>query len=258
METEIIVIVLGTLFTLLLLALTIIIVVAAQRKKSKLELEVQLLEVKRQKDIAENTLISQEKERQRVGLELHDELGPTFAAIRFNIDRIKQKLDKNELESIAKIADETSSNLESAIGDFSDISKLLYPVILVRHGLQKAIDDLVQKADFDPSRSVNLVFSIDPPKKEIVQLSIYRVCQELLTNASKHSKSNNVSLSVKEDNQQIQINYSDNGVGFDAETVNRGLGLNSIKGRIEAIGGSVEMHSLLSKGVTYKISIPND
>jgi len=59
---------------------------------------MKLIEIVRQNEIAENTIISQEKERQRVGLELHDELGPTFAAVRFNVARIKQKATKHNDE----------------------------------------------------------------------------------------------------------------------------------------------------------------
>ncbi|MFT5724666.1 MAG: signal transduction histidine kinase [Bacteroidia bacterium] len=258
MEANTIIIILGTAFTLLILALTMIIVVTGQKKKSQLELEMQLMEVNRQKDIAENTLISQEKERQRVGLELHDELGPTFAAVRLNVDLIQQKIKKNEYKEVAALTKQTSGDLEVAIGQFSDVSKLLYPVILVRHGLTHALQDLIDKANYDPRMQFSIDIGIEAASKEIINLTTYRVCQELITNARKHSNATIVSLSLRYNDGRIAIQYNDNGKGFDAEKIYDGLGLNSIKGRVEAIGGQVNLTSKPNLGVQYVIDLPHD
>lgn len=253
-----IVIILGTAFTLLILALTAIIVITSQKKKSQLEVKMQLLELKRQREISENTLISQEKERQRVGLELHDELGPTFAAVRFNLARIQQNLRKKDIEVVDKLAIETSSDLEAAIGKFSDVSKMLYPVILVRHGLDQAISDLVEKANQEIQTNYSLKLESAKQLREIVQLTIYRVCQELLTNARKHAKAKQVTLTVMDQDNKTIIEYQDDGIGFDTTKIHHGLGLNSIKGRVEAIGGKVELISTVDTGVHYKIIVPHD
>lgn len=258
MEANTIIIILGTAFTLLILALTMIIVVTGQKKKSELELQVQLLEVTRQKEIAENTLISQEKERQRVGLELHDELGPTFAAIRLNIDRMQRKINKELLEELPHLAKQTSEDLEVAISQFSDISKLLYPVILVRHGLKQALQDIIDKANIDPRTTFSIDIQIEPSTKEIVNLTVYRVCQELITNARKHANATIVDVKLMPTEEGIGIHYLDNGKGFDPSIIHEGLGLNSIKGRVEAIGGTVEITSNHNKGVQYKIALPYD
>ncbi len=257
-NTNTIIIILGTAFTLVILALTMIIVVTGQKKKSLLELQMQRMEVNRQKEIAENTLISQEKERQRVGLELHDELGPTFAAIRLNVDRMQQKVEKDKVIEIPELAKQTSEALEVAISQFSDISKLLYPVILNRHGLKHALHDLVDKANFEKQTTFSMDINFDASPKEITNLTVYRVCQELITNARKHASATNVHIDIQKNDNRIQLVYSDNGVGFDNTLDYSGLGLNSIKGRVEAIGGKIHTASAINEGVTYKIDMPYD
>ncbi|MCO4819655.1 MAG: hypothetical protein KC517_08520 [Bacteroidetes bacterium] len=257
-NTNTIIIILGTAFTLVILALTMIIVVTGQKKKSLLELQMQRMEVNRQKEIAENTLISQEKERQRVGLELHDELGPTFAAIRLNVDRMQQKVKKDKVVEIPELAKQTSEALEVAISQFSDISKLLYPVILNRHGLKHALHDLVDKANFEKQTTFSMDINFDASPKEITNLTVYRVCQELITNARKHANAKYVHIDIQKNDNRIQLVYSDNGVGFDNTLDYSGLGLNSIKGRVEAIDGKIHSASAINEGVTYKIDMPYD
>ncbi|MFT7591938.1 MAG: two-component system NarL family sensor kinase [bacterium] len=258
MEPNTIIIILGTAFTLLILALTMIIVVTGQKKKSKLELQMQRMEVNRQKEIAENTLISQEQERQKVGLELHDELGPTFAAVRLNIDRIQQKIKKDQFDDVSGLAKQSSEALETAIGQFSDISKLLYPVILIRHGLTDALHDLVDKANFDNRTEFSIAIDFEASSKEIINLTLYRVCQELITNAHKHANATIVTLNLSKMNNHVHLQYSDNGKGFATDKVYSGLGLNSIKGRVEAVGGKVVTTSAPNKGVNYQIDLPYD
>jgi two-component system, NarL family, sensor kinase len=258
MEANTIIIILGTAFTLLIVALTMIIVITGQKKKSQLELQMQLMEVNRQKEIAENTLISQEKERQRVGLELHDELGPTFAAIRLNVDSMQQKIQKSKSTDITPLAKQTSEALETAISQFSDISKLLYPVILIRHGLKHALQDLIDKANFEKKTTFSIQINIEASPKEIINLTLYRVCQELITNARKHANATIVHLELDKLADRIQLTYDDNGKGFETAKIYTGLGLNSIKGRVEAIGGNVKTTSSPNKGVHYLIDLPYD
>lgn len=248
----------ATLFMLLVLAAAAFMVFISQNRKGQLKLKLQLLEIQRQKEIAENTLISQEKERQRVGLELHDELGPTFAAIRFNTDRIKQKAEKQDNQSLSELAAQTSLELENAVNKFSHLSKILYPVVLFRHGLKDSLTELVENTKNNENTRFHLVFDINSELKEILSLTIYRICQECLTNARKHAKAKNVYFEIQEKDNIIELIYKDDGIGYDTSKDYIGLGLNSIKGRVEAMGGELKAISNMNEGVTYDIQVPKN
>lgn len=258
MEQTTLIVIIGTLFTIGLILVVSIIIAISQSKKSEAQNKLQKLELNRQKEISENTLLSQERERQRVGLELHDDLGPSFSAIRNNLVRVVSQLDRNEIEKAKEISMSTSLELKEAITRFANVSKVLYPVILNRNGLQAAIEDLANKLNESGRLKITLSLSIEDISKELIQLVLYRVSQELLTNAQKHSQANQVSLSITEKNGIILLDYIDDGVGFDTTTGYSGLGLESIKGRVNAINGSVDFRSVKNEGLTVKINIPNE
>ncbi len=259
METVSALILIGTLFLTLIIAVGGFIIYTAQQKKHKLEVELHEEQISRHKEIAVNTLRSQEQERRRIGLDLHDELGPAFSVVKMNLSRIKQKLDSGkDLQTVVQLAGETSGNLEMAIEKFSNLSKLLYPVILTRYGLLKAVEDILERSFARSSIEVNADLQEISTDSELMTLSIYRVFQELAHNTLKHSQANKVELSLNDDEQFIYITYKDNGIGFDLNNLKPGLGIDSINGRMDAIGGKVEMITSPNNGLEVKIQIPHE
>lgn len=258
MEINTLIIIIGTLFTLALILGSSIVIVRAQNKKTEALNQLQKLELNRQKEISENTLLSQERERQSVGLELHDDLGPSFAAIRNNLARVIAQLDQNNIKKARSISVDTSSDLKSAIDRFADVSKTLYPVILNRNGLEAAIEDLASKLEETGQAKINVKISLDNTSKELIELVLFRVTQELFTNAQKHSNAKQIELDISDRKGIILLNYSDDGLGFDDSKNFEGLGLESIKGRVSALDGSIDFITSPTKGLIVRISIPNE
>jgi NarL family two-component system sensor histidine kinase LiaS len=258
MEENGLIIIIGTLFTLALILISSIVIVISQTRKTEALNKYQKLALTRQKEISENTLLSQERERQRVGLDLHDDLGPSFAAIRNNLTRVVSQLDQNNLIKARSISVETSGDLKNAMDRFADVSKILYPVILNRNGLEAAIKDLANKLEESGQTKITVKMSLFNTTKELTRLVLFRVTQELFTNAHKHAQAKQIELDISNKDKQIFLTYSDDGIGFDSAKEFEGLGLESIKGRIKALDGSVEFISDPSEGLTVKISIPNE
>lgn len=92
--------------------------------------------------------------------------------------------------------------------------------------------------------------------KEIVALSIYRLIQELSNNAIKHSEATNVKFTLTESEGDIHLHYVDDGIGFNIAKKYNGLGMNSIRGRVEALGGNLNMTSNKGEGMTVSITVP--
>ena len=258
METNSLIIITGTLFTLALILVGWVIIGVAQRNKTKILLQNQQLQISRQKDIAENTLLSQEKERQRLGLELHDDLGPTFAAININLKRVRSFISKGDKDMALAIADSTSIQLTDAVGKFSEVSRVLYPVIFNREGLDAAVLDIIENYNTNSDIKFSAQLETSTITSELAKLVIYRVCQELTTNAVKHSRASEVSIGVLANYETIKLSYKDNGVGFKQNTVHAGLGLNSINGRVEALNGTVTTNTNKGEGLQVFINIPNE
>jgi len=258
METNSLIIIIGTLFTLALILTGWVIIGFAQRSKSKAIAHSQRMKINRQQEIAENTLLSQERERQRLGLELHDDLGPVFASINVDLKRVRSFIEKEKYAKALSIAEETSSGLTDAVGKFSEVSRVLYPVIFNREGLKAAIMDIVENYNNKTNIKFSVKFSIEPIESELIELVIYRVVQELTTNAMKHSSASKVEINLIANEEMVDLSYVDNGVGFDHMQKSSGLGLNSIKGRVEAIGGSVNITTAIDQGLKVKIRIPNE
>lgn len=258
MEENVLIVIIGTLFTLALILISSVVIVISQNKKTEALNQYQKLALTLQKEISENTLLSQERERQRVGLELHDDLGPSFAAIRNNLARVVSQLDQNQVSNAKKISIETSKELRDALNRFANISKILYPVILNRNGLAAALEDLANKLNESGKTKISLELSLDTITKELITIVLFRVTQELFTNAQKHSEATQISLEIGDKDGVIYLDYNDDGVGFNASDKYSGLGLESIKGRVSALDGTVQFDSVTSQGVEVKIRIPNE
>ena len=258
MDTNTLIIIIEASIALLLIFLVALIVINSQKKSAKLQMKLQSSAHQEHRELAQIALETQEKERQRIGMELHDSLGPSFVALRINMERIKQLISKGEYGKIKELADITENGINESIQTFSNVSRLLYPVILKRYGLEEAIKDIVHKFNNDSKTKFSLEYDVKCSLIDIKQLTIFRVCQELCNNASKHAEASNVMLHVNEFSQGITILFEDDGKGFDMSEVKEGIGLNSIRGRVGAVGGTLDYTSESNKGVKVIIRIPKD
>jgi len=132
----------------------------------------------------------------------------------------------------------------------------LYPVILKRYGLEVAIKEIASKFNSNSKTEFNLLFESKSKLIDIKELTIFRVCQELCNNAAKHANASKVMLHISENSDVVTILFEDDGVGFDMSKVTEGIGLNSMKGRVGAVGGSLDYTSEANKGVKVIINIP--
>ena len=233
-------------------------IILAQKKRSQAEVKLQKVETDKQREISENTLRTQESERQQLGLELHDDLGPSFSAARLFVQQIEQKVNAKEYDDIPQITQTVTTTLNDAIQKFSDVSRVLYPSALHRLGLMQALQDIIDRCNqiSDGSMVFCLDTSLKGIDKEIIALSIYRLIQELSNNAIKHSKASSVQFTLTENESHIYLHYADDGVGFNIYEKFNGLGMSSIRGRVEALGGDLDMKSEKDNGLVVAINIP--
>ena len=255
MEDILIAIITSTVFVLVMIIAAAWLVISTVRKKNMAELNLKEEQVLKQKEITLKTLSTQEHERKRIGMDLHDDLGPSFSIIKMNLGQAKQKLKKGDsTENIADILDQASSNLEEAVGRFSDLSKLLYPVVLKKKGLKIALEDLVNKSR---GFGIDITASVEDfeTNTELEALSIYRIAQEVLNNGLKHSEAKHIHLKWSQSHGHHILNYTDDGKGFDVEHSQLGIGMQSIHSRAHAIEATMDIQSSKGKGVQIEIKL---
>ena len=199
-----------------------------------------------------------EVERSRISKELHDGIGQTLSFIRLKIEDLKNGDVPKDQEK--EIRDFLNSAITDAISELKSISYDLKPRMLEVHGLipslKMMVEQITQKSNMDGNFESYDVFDL-PPKLEI---TVYRLCQECVNNIVKHSKANYFSVQLSILNDTLKIFIEDDGVGFNQEKViarkKPGLGLVSLKERVEAFDGSLIMDSSEGNGTVVMIDFP--
>ena len=112
--------------------------------------------------------------------------------------------------------------------------------------------------EFNNSRKINIEYTINYPKKHLIpqnELHLFRITQELINNSVRHGKANNSTINISLKNNQLIFNYTDNGIGFNADDIDnkKGLGMKNIESRVSLLHGKYSIGSEIGKG--FKIFI---
>jgi PAS domain S-box-containing protein len=209
-------------------------------------------------------LSAQERERKRISMELHDELGQSLALLKLQIRAIERGLgaDHQDLQADCR---ELLGYLDGVIDDVRRLSRDLSPAVLEDLGLQSALKYLISGVSkhYTVSQSFE-VADLDHLFPSDAQIIIYRIFQECLTNISKHAGATEVLIAVKENDGFISLVLEDNGAGFDpVQTLarrasGRGLGLAALDERARMLGGTLEIWSQPGVGTRVSCVIPID
>ena len=225
------------------------------RKKAENSLRESELQVT---NLTSQLLLAEENERKRIARELHDGLGQSLGAIAFSVRSTLQKVgDKvktgfESLEAIMPI-------IQQSMDEVRRIGMNLRPALLDDLGLLPTIEWFVrdyQKAY--PGIRVEKQTEIEETQvPEPLKAVIYRILQEAMNNIAKHSQANLVSISLmRKRDDRIELAIEDNGIGFDMESIKKGLGLGSMRERAELSGGSFDIESVRGRGTVIRASWP--
>jgi PAS domain S-box-containing protein len=209
-------------------------------------------------------LSAQERERKRISMELHDELGQSLAVLKLQIRAINRALREDQ-EDLKANCLELLHYLDGVIDDIRRLSRDLSPAILEDLGLQSALKYLIN--EFSRYYAIGQSFEVEELDQLFpadAQIVIYRIFQECLTNISKHAGATEVSVAVKEHDGLISLEIEDNGTGFNStlalaqRTSGRGLGLAALNERARMLGGVLEIRSQPGVGTRVTCVIPVD
>lgn len=252
-NTDLITVFVYTFLAFISMSLVLILFFYYSRKKIiKHEVDKKNLEIQHQKEMIEAMITTQENERERIARDLHDEISSKLNVVSLNSHLLKTpNLSSNEIAEITEnIADLTSKVLESS----RRIAHDLFPPVFEKFGLEAGIEELIEETKSTGKFEIDFQNTIDFSQlSSEIQLSIFRILQELLNNTLKYANASQVKISFHHLNGNRQFVYQDNGVGFDRSNHTKGMGLINIESRIGVIQGEFSMETNKNQG--FKIEI---
>jgi PAS domain S-box-containing protein len=214
------------------------------------------LRIKTEKEMLSAVLSAEEKERSHFAREMHDGIGPQLSIVNMYLNVLLNS-DKNDEKT--EILKKAISLLEGSVHSLVEISHAMSPNILQKNGLSYAIESFCKKIEHENSPKFSLKLVSEIRCRHEIEFSLYRICTELINNSLKYSQSKIIKILLDFPSNHIQFIFSDNGIGFNyEETVAypKGMGLENIKNRVIALGGTFNFFSQSGKGVSCNILIP--
>ncbi|MGC1485015.1 MAG: PAS domain S-box protein [Candidatus Acidiferrum sp.] len=209
-------------------------------------------------------LQTQDEERRRIGRDLHDSVGQYLVGLKMKVDSLKSSAGPNQRGVSGDLA-ECSQLIEEAIAEVRTISYLLYPPMLEELGLKSAVPWYLD--GFTKRSGIKTTFEVSPGFDRIpddLELALFRVLQESLTNVHRHSGSTTATVRLLTQNQAAILQIMDEGAGMQSKNLEDrvqdwmgafGVGLRSMNERLRQLGGHLELSSN-REGTTVTATLP--
>jgi PAS domain S-box-containing protein len=225
-------------------------------QKKKQAAEIKLAEAMRRL-LLERTLSAQEEERRRIARELHDEAGQLLTALLVGLRTLE---DARKLVDVRLQGHRLREIAARAIDEVGRLARGLHPTVLDDLGLGVALSRYAAEYTKSQNIAVDLMLGeLDPGSlSSTVQITLYRILQEALTNVARHSGAKAVSIRFAHSATTVQVAIIDDGCGFDAEAVavsSHRLGIQSMRERAAMLGGEISFTSR-HKGTRILVQIP--
>ena len=207
----------------------------------------------RQKLITQTSIQVQEREREEIGIELHDNINQILAAAKLYLDIFIKKEDTS-LEMLLKCYE----NMGLAMEEIRQLSQSLVAPSLGGVSLDKALCNLINNLPFSSSLQLELDTHSyhEDIRDENMKLMCYRIVQVQLNNIIKHARAKAATIQLKKEPDHLELVIQDNGIGFDTKKKSTGIGLRNIRNRVGLYNGSVSIDSEPGKGCVLRITIP--
>ncbi len=207
--------------------------------------------------ITKAVLDAEENERKRIASDLHDGVGQMFSAVKMNLCGLIDRLEMPRKED-QFLAEKTLALVDESCKEVRIISHTMMPNVLLKSGIASDIRNFIQKVDEESLKISLKTVGFTDKLEYSEEVILYRVIQELMNNVIKHAEASELSILLKRLKNEIFVELSDNGKGFNYNKTAKlqGLGLKNIKVRIDYLKGTFKYLSNQPKGTTVKISIP--
>ncbi|MFD3001921.1 CheR family methyltransferase [Pontibacter toksunensis] len=220
-----------------------------QDQKDAEETQIQY-RLSQQREILSAILQTQEAERRRISEALHNGLGQILYAAKLNLSNLDAENAKQE-KAIATV----DKLLTDSVTITRDISAELTPAVLKDFGFKTAVEEAISRINNKGLRISLEINGFDKRLDYTVELSLYRIIQELLNNILKHAHATEAKILIECEEKSVYLRVEDNGIGIDEKDFHKlkGIGLSSIQNRVELLQGKMEVHGEKGKGSVFEI-----
>jgi len=208
--------------------------------------------------VSRRLIEAQEQERTRIGRELHDDVGQRLALLAVELRQLQT--DSLTLNDVRSRVGELHKQASAIAADIQSLSHELHSAKLQYLGIASAMSGFCQ--EFSQQQRVEIQFHVrdlpTTPLSAETSLSLFRVLQEALHNAAKHSGTRHFEVRLWAATDEVHLTVKDFGAGFDLETakISRGLGLISMEERLKLVNGTLSIESLVDRGTTIHACVP--
>ncbi len=226
----------------------------AMLKEQAQEQEIQQLKVAQERKIFGVMMEGIEQERKRLAADLHDGLGGRLSGISIKLSRLSEN---KEARSFTKHIDDILANLDDSLQELRSVARNLMPETLLKYGLKAAVEDYCSTLSAKYTNITLQFYNTKNITEKNELLTIYRIIQELINNAVKHAKASEILVQCIVTDDKIDLAIEDDGIGLknNDHSKNIGLGLTSLKNRVDYINGVMDIQTETNEGTSINIQI---
>jgi two-component system NarL family sensor kinase len=211
--------------------------------------EQQILELEKERQLiaTKSVLQGEEAERSRMARDLHDGLGGLLSSVKINLSSMKgNSIISNEN---AEAFENAIRLLDHSITELRRVAHNMMPETLVHYGLKTAFNEFIQRMGTQKEVIIDFRFFGDEIRfSSELEITLYRIGQELVNNAIKHSSADKISVQFFSEEKRLCFQVLDNGIGFDIMSGTKGNGLESIRNRVDSFNGRFDIWSKAGEG----------
>jgi signal transduction histidine kinase len=208
--------------------------------------------IQAQKAITRAVINAEEKERNKIGQELHDNINQILVSVKLYLSVALESAEGGSRDLIVN----SMGLVDNAIQEIRALSKSQVTP-LKEVDLEELIKSLLEK--LEDSTSIRATFGYDLVDKVLsddLKLNIYRIVQELVNNVVKHAEADQIKISIIGEQDNLCIQVSDDGKGFDSDQSRKGIGISNMMNRVESFNGEFRIESNVGEGTKVSVRIP--
>lgn len=196
---------------------------------------------------------TEDRERKRFSEDLHDGLGPLLSTIKLYVNQMNiAELTQEERDEMMRFTNEL---LDESISNTKSIANNILPGIISDNGLVPALNSFFSRIQAVGKMEIHFEHDIPYRLPTSVENSLYRIVNELLNNTIKHAQATKVIVQLNTHKENLVLSYEDDGIGYDSNSITRGLGLENIQSRARSINASASITTSLNHGFLYELKM---
>jgi len=217
------------------------------------QLKLKQLQQERENAILNSFILGEERERKRISQDLHDGVAAMIGAAKMSLDALPHLPEEKRLSQLSKV----KGILENTHADVRHIAHNLLPTVLEKEGLIKATSHFA--FEINQTKLINILVTDNKSNAQNlspqIQLMLFRIIQELINNIVKHSHAQKAEITFTSGLNALQIEITDDGIGFEDTNDTGNQGLYSITQRLKSIGGNFKISKGSSGGTQAKVNV---